>query len=604
VRPREKFGLKEGDLEFTLEMGIVAGISVAALALLVLEVIAADLVALLAVAAVLLTGVAQPAKALSGFANPAVHTIAAMFVISAGLLKTGVVQQFGRHLIHFGGKSPRLTFLLTILTVVVLSAFINNTPIVVMMIPVTLGLSKAHGIAPSKLLIPISYASIMGGCCTLIGTSTNLVVSGMAARPFTMFEMAPLGVILAVVGIVYLTVLGQRLLPDRETVTSHVSGGQIREFVTELVVREGSNLIGSTLAETVLGAKGKLQFLQLIRGERIFWAPSQGPRLQAEDIIIAKGPANEIFDAGRTAQVELIPDLAPGAAKVETRTQTLAEIVIAPGSRLEGASIGEIGFRRHFNVAALAIERHGKHRERDKVVDTELRVGDVVLVQGDADAVEQLKSEEGMILLEGVEKTVVHRDRAPVAVAIAVAVVLGATFSPLPVVACAVTGAILMVLTGCLSARQLYRNLDLHTLVLIAGMVGLGVAAAETGTAKWAALNLLKLIRPLGPVGALAAMYLFTNVVTEFLSNAAAAVLMTPLAISTAAELGVSERPFVIAVAFAASASFSTPVGYQTNTIVYGPGGYKFSDYTKVGAPLNILFLILATLLIPVFWPF
>jgi di/tricarboxylate transporter len=537
-----------------------------------------------------------------------VHTIAAMFVISAGLLKTGVVEHLGRHLIHFGEKSPKLTFLLTLVTVVVLSAFINNTPIVVMMIPVTLGLSRAHGIPTSKLLIPISYASIMGGCCTLIGTSTNLVVSGMAAesglRPISMFELAPVGIVMAVVGVTYLIFFGQRLLPVREAVTSSVSDGQIREFVTELKVREDSPLIGQTLDETPLGTKGKLQFLQLIRGERIYWAPTHGPKLRAHDIVIAKGAANEIFDAGRTAEVDLVPDLNPDGVKVEARQQTLAEIVIAPGSRMEGASIREIGFRRHFNVAALAIERHGKHRERAKVVDTELRVGDVVLVQGDADAVEQLKTEEGMILLEGVEGTVVLRHRAPIAAIIAAAVVLAATFTPLPVVACALTGAMLMVVTGCLSARQLYRNIDLHTLVLIAGMVGLGAAAASTGTAEWAATKLLHVIRPLGPVGVLAAMYLFTNLVTEFLSNAAAAVLMAPLAISTAQQMGLSERPFLVAVAFAASAAFSTPVGYQTNTIVYGPGGYKFSDYTKVGAPLNLLFLILATLLIPVFWPF
>ncbi len=594
-------------MDFTLEMAIVMGISVAALVLFVLEVISPDLVALLAVVAVLLTGVARPEQALAGFANPAVHTIAAMFVISAGLLKTGVVERFGRHLIHFGEKSPKLTFLLTIVTVVVLSAFINNTPIVVMMIPVALGLSRAHGIAPSKLLIPISYASIFGGCCTLIGTSTNLVVSGMAEEaglePFSMFELAPVGLVMAVVGVLYLVFFGRRLLPERHTVTSSVSGGKIREFVTELVIKEASPLIGQTLDETRLGTNGKLRLLQLIRGERIYWAPTHGPRLKANDIIIAKGPASEILEAGHASEVDLIPMLSPDAAQVEARTQTLAEIVVAPGSRLEGASILEIGFRRHFNVAALAIERHGKHREREKVVDTELRVGDVVLVQGDAAAVEELKTEEGMILLEGVESTVVRSYRAPVALVIAGAVVLAATFSPLPVVACALTGAMLMVLTGCLSARQLYRNIDLHTLVLIAGMIGLGQAAAVTGTAEWVAVKLLTVIRPLGPIGVLAAIYLFTNLVTEFLSNAAAAVLMVPLAISTAQQMGVSERPFLVAVAFAASAAFSTPVGYQTNTIVYGPGGYKFSDYTKVGAPLNLMFWLLATLLIPVFWP-
>jgi di/tricarboxylate transporter len=586
-------------------MAVVMGISACALGLFVTEVLSADLVALLVVLAVLVSGVVEPEQALAGFSNPAVHTIAAMFVISAGLLRTGVVESLGRHLIRLGGKSPVVVFLVTLMTVVVLSAFINNTPIVVMMIPVVLGLSRAHGFLPSKLLIPVSYASILGGCCTLIGTSTNLVVSGMAVEaglaPLSMFELAPVGVIMAGFGIVYLTFFARRILPDRETVTSHVSGGQIREFVTELVVRERSSLVGRHVDETVLGKGRELRVLQVIRGEQIFWPPFADISLRAGDLLIAKGPASDILSAGRKSGLELIPDL---DAKVDAKTHTIAEVVVAPSSRIEGASIREIGFRKHLDVAVLAVERHGRHREREKVVDSRLRVGDVLLVQGDAKSVEQLRNEEGIVLLEGVESTVVHHHRAPVAVAITAAVILAATFSPVPIVACALTGAVLMVLTGCLSPRQLYRSIDLHTLVLIAGMIGLGIAASETKTVEWVARQMLEVIRPLGPLGVLACVYLLTNVATEFLSNAAAAVLMAPLAISTAQELSLSERPFLVAVAFAASAAFSTPVGYQTNTIVYGPGGYRFSDYTKVGAPLNVAFWLLATLLIPVFWPF
>ena len=595
-------------MEFTAGMGIVMAISATALALLVFEVISSDLVALLAVLAVLLAGVVKPEAALSGFSNPAVHTIAAMFVISAGLLKTGVVESFGRTLIRLGGKRPTVVFAATLGTVAVLSAFINNTPIVVMMIPVVLGLSRAHGVLPSKLLIPVSYASIFGGCCTLIGTSTNLVVSSMAAEaghaPFSMFELTRLGVILAAVGILYLVLFARRLLPDRETVTSSVSGGEIREFVTELVIQPGSPLEGQTLGQTSLAPGGPLRILQVIRGEEIFWPPLSKITLRAADILIAKGGANVILETERSSGVHLVPHLYPDAVTVREKSQTLAEIVLTPGSPFEGASIREIGFRRHFGVSAIALERHGRHREREAVADSELRVGDVILVQGSASAVEQLKHEEGIILLEGVDHTVVNRGRAPLALLIAGSVIAAATFSPIPVVACALGGALLMVLTGCLSARGLYRSIDVHTLVLIAGMIGLGQAASETGTAEWVARRVLDVIRPLGPYGVLAVIYLMTNVITEFLSNAAAAVLMVPLALSTATEMHLSERPFLIAVAFAASAAFSTPVGYQTNTIVYGPGGYRFTDYTKVGAPLNVIFIALATLLIPVFWPF
>jgi di/tricarboxylate transporter len=585
-------------------MAVVMGISVAALILFVFEVLTADLVALLAVIAVLLSGVVEPEQALAGFANPAVHTIAAMFIISAGLLKTGVVESFGRQLIRLAGRSPTVVFLVTLVTVVVLSAFINNTPIVVMMIPVVLGISSAHGFLPSKLLIPVSYASIMGGCCTLVGTSTNLVVSGMAVDagldPIGMFELAPVGLVMAAVGVLYLTLFARGILPDRETVTSHVSGGRIREYVTELIIRKRSALVGRRVEETPL-ARGALRALQVIRGEHIFWPPFGGIDLEAGDIIIAKGPASDIVSAGRTSGVELVPE---PDARIGAKTHTIAEVVVTPGSRFEGASIREIGFRRHFDVSALAVERHGRHREREKVVDSRLRVGDVLLVQGDAGAVERLRNEEGIILLEGVESTVVRRHRAPIAVGITAAVILTATLTDIPIVACALTGAVLTVLSGCLSPRQLYRSVDLHTLVLIAGMIGLGHAASETGTIAWIAREMLAVIQPLGPIGVLAFVYLLTNVTTEFLSNAAAAVLMAPLAISTAQEMGLDERPFLVAVAFAASAAFSTPVGYQTNTIVYGPGGYRFSDYTKVGAPLNLAFWILATCLIPVFWPF
>jgi di/tricarboxylate transporter len=595
-------------VEFTLEMAIVMGISAGALALLAFEILKPDVVALVAVIAIIASGVIEPAEALSGFANPAVHTIAAMFVISAGLIRTGVVEGIGRWLIRFGGRSPTFVFVLTLASVVVFSAFINNTPIVVMMIPVALRLGRAHGLAPSKLLIPISYASIFGGCCTLVGTSTNLVVSGMAGEagfePLAMFELAPVGLILAAVGIAYVTLVGRRLLPERRAVTSSISGGRIREYVTEFHLPDDSPLAGLRLRDTPFAGAENLRILQVIRGETIHWPPLGGMELQGGDLLIAKGSATEILAAARNGGADRVPAIGPEDADVRESSLTLAEIVIAPGFRFEGATIREIGFRNHFAVKALAVERHGRHRERRQVMDRQLRVGDVVLVQGDAAALARLALEDGIILQEEVDSTVVHRHRAPVALIIAAGVVLGATLTPVPIVALALLGALLMVLAKCLSPRQVYRSIDLSTLVLVAGMIGLGVAAEKTGAAAWAAHQLLHVVRPLGPVGVLAAIYLFTNAVTEVLSNAAAAVLMVPLAISTAQEMGVSERPLLVAVAFAASAAFSSPIGYQTNTIVYGPGGYRFWDYARVGAPLNLLFLLLATLLIPIFWPF
>ncbi|MEN8151329.1 MAG: SLC13 family permease [Planctomycetota bacterium] len=595
-------------MEFTLEMAVVLGVVVATLVLFSKEVLSPDLVALLAVVTLMLVGVATPATALAGFSNPAVHTIAAMFAISAGIIKTGIIEKFGHRLIHLGGESPTRVFFITLVTVVVLSAFVNNTPIIVMMIPVALGIAAHHDMPASKLLIPISYASILGGSCTLIGTSTNLVVSGIATEkglaPLSMFEMVPVGLVFAVLGVLYLMLVGRRVLPERQTVTSSVSGGKIREYVTELVIRPGSPLIGRRLGETDLTKDDRLRILEVIRGDEILWPPLGLTVLRADDILLVKGSVGEILAAGRRTGVEIIPDLAPESVKIDALSHTLAEAVVTPGSRFEGATIGEIGFRRHFGVSVLALQRHGRHRIREKVGRLRLLLGDILLVQGDAGAIERLREEEGIVLLEGVEENVVQRHRAPLALAILAGVILAATFSPLPVVACALVGAGLMVATRCISPRELYRSLDVRTLVLVAAMIGVGLTAERTGTTAWIAGHLLAVVEPLGPYGALAMVYLVTNVLTEFLSNAAAAVLMVPLAINTAQDMGVSERPFVLAVAFAASAAFSTPVGYQTNTIVYGPGGYRFSDYPKAGLPLNLLFLVVATILIPVFWPF
>lgn len=592
---------------FTLDMALVMAVSAAALVLFVTERLTPDLVSLLAVLAVMLLGLSGPDTALAGFSNPAVLTIAAMFVISAGLIQTGVVERFTERLIALGGESKFRVFFFTLATVVILSAFINNTPIVVMMIPVALGIGHVHDVAPSKLLIPISYASIFGGICTLLGTSTNLVVSGMAVReglaPLSMFEMTRIGLVLAAAGLAYLAVFGRRILPHRETVTSSVSDGRIREYLTELVLRPGCTLAGTRLAETSLETKG-LRVLEVIRGDEILWPPFDEILLEENDILLVKGSVDEIVEAARRSGVDVIPELGPEGVRIDAVSQTLAEMVISPGSRFEGATIQEIGFRQHFGISIVAIQRHGRHHVREKIGSMRLRTGDMLLVQGEATAVDQLRNEEGAILLEGLEDAVRNRGRAPFAVAILLAVIAAATFTRIPVVASAMAGAVLMVLTGCLSTRQLYRSLDVRTLVLIAGMIGLGLTAEETGATVWVADRLIDVVRPLGPYGVLAMIYLLTNLVTEFLSNAAAAVLMLPLALSTAREFDVSGRPFMIVVAVAASAAFSTPIGYQTNTIVYGPGGYRFTDYARVGLPLNLIFLAITVLLVPVFWPF
>ncbi|MBU0754846.1 MAG: SLC13 family permease, partial [Planctomycetes bacterium] len=396
-------------MEFTLDIAVVMGISGLAVLLFIKETLPADVVALMAVGALLLSGVVEPEQALAGFSNPAVHTIAAMFVISAGLVKTGVVEQFGRQLIRLGGDNTLLILCLTLVAVVFLSAFVNNTPIVMMMIPLTLSLNRTHGIVPSKFLIPVSYASIFGGCCTLIGTSTNLVVSGIGVQaglePLSMFELAPVGVVLAAAGIVYLITIGWRLLPEREIVASQASGGQKRKYVTELIILNDSPLVGQAIRGSLLDGVESLRILQVIRDENILRPPFTGAFL-GRDIVILKGEAGDLLTLSRIEGVVLTPQLESEQLKVDTHTHTLAELVVTPGSRFEGSTVREIEFNRHFQISVIALERHGRHRERKMIDDTPLKVGDVILVQGEVQAIDRMWGEEGVILLEGVERTV------------------------------------------------------------------------------------------------------------------------------------------------------------------------------------------------------
>ena len=591
----------------TLEMAVVLAAAVGALILFVKEIVPPDVTALLLVVLVLVTGIAEPSVALAGFSNSAVLTIGAMFVISGGMMRTGVVTATSRRLLELAGGRPVLAVALLLVAVGVLSAFVNNTPIVVMTIPVALSVAHAHGILPSKLLIPLSYASILGGSCTLLGTSTNLVVSGMAEQaglePFGIFEFAPLGALLAVVGLVYLVVVGRWLLPERPTVTTATADGAGREYVTELVVRPGSPLAGRLVAETPLHGDA-LRVLQVIRGEDVLWEPVPRIRLAEGDVLIARGALSDLRTVGLRDDLDMIPELAPSSVRIDAVAQTLAEVVVTPGSRLVGATIQEIGFRAHFGVTVLAVQRHGHHEVREKLARLSLRAGDVVLVQGEPARVAALRNEDGMLLLEGADRDVEHRERAPVAIAILVAVVLLGAVTPLPLVACAIGGALAMALTGCVSLREAYTALDMRTLVLVAGMIGFGLTAEQTGVMAWLSGHLMSIAGPLGPYGVLAVVYFLASILTEIISNAAAAVLMVPLAIGSAVGLEVDPRPFVVAVAFAASASFATPVGYQTNTLVYGPGGYRFRDFVVIGMPLNLLVWVISVVVIPMIWPF
>jgi di/tricarboxylate transporter len=594
--------------EVTLEIAFVLALILVALVFFVKEWYPPDSVALLVLASLVISGVLTPQEAFSGFGNEALLTVASMFILAAGLIRTGTVTFVGRRILAFGGTSEVRILLTLMLACATCSSVINNTPIVVIFLPITLGISEATGIRASKLLIPVSYATIVGGMCTLIGTSTNVLISTMLPRfhlpPMHMFEPLPLALAGIAMTMTYMVFVGRRILPRRTTVTSSLRAGKISDYVTELELPPGSPLAGKTVAEAFPEGHDSVRVLQLIRGEEILSATEPAILLESGDMLIVKGDVNALLSMQRAQGLTVAPGLASPALEARSKDLTLAELLVRPASSAIGEVVRDLNLRARHGVVVLAVQRHGVHI-RQKVADLHLRLGDVLLIQADAEALTELRDSRQFVLLEGIQEQVLLTHRAGFALAVVAGVVALATLeiANLPMSMCALLGAVLMVAGGCLSVRDAYRAIDLPLLVLIAGTISLGMAMEKSGAARWIASGLVGAAASLGDLGLLSAIYLITNVLTALISNNAAALLMLPIAIATAHASGLNPQPFIMSIMFAASIDFSTPIGYQTNTIIYGPGGYRFSDYVKVGVPLNLLWWLLATLLIPVFWP-
>lgn len=604
-----------------------------------------DVVGLLVLLALILPGVLPVDRALAGFANPALLTVGALFVVSEGVIRTGAVNFVGRWVSAAAGGRPTLMIALILVLVIISSAFVNNTPVVVLAVPLILGLSERYEeLSPSRVLMSVSFASILGGTCTLIGTSTNILINSAAGpgkfAPLGMFEFLPLGLVFAAVGMVYLMLAGPYLLPDRKA-AERVRPELLKEYLTEVRVGGSSPLVGKRLGDSRL-AREDLRLLQLIRGDRIIWPPLDDVVLLAGDVLLIKGELSIVADLLRGGGVEL-PDDDSGAApaepgkrprdtgKVDTavidssqgfaavggragadevhgREWTLAEVVLTPNSRLIGRTIERAAFRKHFGATVLAIRRQGEHI-RQQITHLRLRVGDVLLVEGEPAVLDGLAEERDFLLLAGSGQTLADLPaRAPIATAILIGVVGLAALQVYPMVVCALAGAAAMIVAGCLSTQKAYSAVSWHILMLVATMIALGQAMEDTGLARTLAVGARDLAAGVDsswrPYVVLSVFYLLVTVLSNFVSNNAAALLFVPLALETAARLGVSERPFLFAVAYAASAAFALPIGYNTHLLVYGPGGYKLRDFVAFGGPLNLLTWILASLLIPVFWPF
>jgi len=605
--------------DFTIDVALTLAVTAGALGLFLWNKLRVDVVGIIVMVTLIVLGLVTPREGISGFANEAVITVAAMFILSAGLLRTGAIDILSQWTERMAGGGEFRLLVVTLALVVPLSAFINNTPVVVVVIPMVLGLSRKLNIAPSRLFMPISFASQMGGTLTLIGTSTNLLVAGLildlGLERIRLFDITLPALILAAVGITYLLTVGRWLTPAREAQADLISSYEIRDFLTGLVVGETSPVVGKSLRESNFAARYGLSIIGIERaGQRIPF-PRGGTVLAAGDVLIVEGKVAEIARveeeggfsiAGTRPDFPLSERRAEGqdrpAADSEGRAG-LAELIVPPRSPVVGRSIRQLNFRNRYNLPVLGIQRRGMPHTR-RMRDVVLEPGDILLVNGATRELKQVHDSGELALLGTVEVPARRRRKLKYALPILIAVVLLAAFEVMPILVSSLVGVAAMFVTGCLTPDEAYQDIDWMVIILLGSIIPLGIAMQNTGTAQLIASSMLTLTSPLGLFGVLATFYLLTSLLTELISNNAAAVVLTPIAIATGVALGVSPMPFVIAVMFAASNSFMTPIGYQTNTFIYGPGGYRFSDFIRVGTPLNLLLLIVATFVIPIFFPF
>jgi di/tricarboxylate transporter len=599
---------------FSFEILLTLGIAAGALALFAWNRVRMDVVGIIVMATLMVTGLVSPQQGVSGFANEAMLTVAAMFVLSAGLVRTGAIDALGRWIARLAGKSEGRLLAISMLLVIPLSAFINNTPVVVVMIPMILGITRQTGIAPSRIFMPISFASQMGGTLTLIGTSTNLLVAGLVLElgldRIGLFDITPPALVLTAVGVLYLLTVGHWLTPTRSPPTDLIASYELREYLTGLIVEPDSPLAGRTLRESRFGEQHGLQVIGIEReGERIS-SPRGGAHLQTDDLLLVRGKIADIARITETEHLRIAgtrPDLPLDATEAPESAagsnERLAEVIVPPRSPVVGHTLRGLNFRGRYGVPVLGIQRHGEPLHA-ALGDIELAAGDVLLVQANDRHLRQLHRGRDLALLGPVDLPRRRRRKIKIAVPILAAVVLLAAFDVTTILLAAILGAIAMFLTGCITPEEAYVEVDWMVLVLLGSIIPLGIAMQNTGTAQLIAWAIVQLTEPFGLYGLLAAVYLATSLLTEVISNNATAVVLTPIAIGVASAAGISPLPLVVAVMLAASNSFLTPVGYQTNTFIYGPGGYRFLDFVRVGGPLNVLLIVMATLVIPAFFPF
>ena len=591
----------------TAQIGIVLALLLVALVLFSLERIPLEVVAILLVMALVLTNTLTASEAFAGFGNDIVITIAGLFILTGGLAKTGVIDLVGRRLHRTAGDSEFRIVALIMFAAAFCAAVMKNTTTTAMFLPVVLGIAARRNLSPSKLLMPLAFGAILGGTCTLIGTSTNLAVSGALSRygmqPFTMFELTQVGVIIVAVGMVYMLVVGIRLLPRRKPAESLTEQYHIRQYMTEVIVLDDSPLIGKTLAEARISDELDLTVLGILRGEEQFRiAPNPEEQIKAGDLLLVQGRVEDILRVKSEAGIEIKPDFKLNDSVLESRGTELVEAMVPRGSDLIGRTLKSLRFSKRHRGVVLAINRHGVNL-LSKISRVKLRFGDVLLIQGTREQVEALAAEGQILLLEEVsERQARPEKRRWALLAFAVFLFFSLThLVPLPIAV--LLGVMILLGSQSLRMTEVYEIIDWRLLILIACMISFGVAMEKTGADQYLADFIVRGTGRYGPIGVLAGFFIMTVALTQPMSNQAAALVMLPIAVKTALALGLNPRTFAITVTYAASCSFLTPLE-PACVLVYTPGQYRFLDFLKVGSILTIAVFAIVIWLVPIFWPF
>lgn len=589
----------------TPQMILLLGILAVALVLFVFGWMPADAVALGVLLALILAGVIPIDRAFAGFGSETVIMILGLLIMTAALLRTGVVDQAGRLILRKAGDNSDRLILFVMIGAAGLSAFISNTAATAFFLPVAMGVAARARVSPSKILMPLAFASILSSSVTLVSTSTNIVVSGLMTGygmpPMRMFELAPVGVPIAVAGLVYMLLVGRRLIPSRAPTGDLAEEFGLRPYLTEALVLPDSRLVGKTLAESGLGRDLDLTVLAVVREKTRYLAPRAHMKLAGGDVLLVEGRRDEILKIKDTAGIEIKADAKLSDPDLQTEDTRLAEVILLPRSPLIGRTLKGIGFRERYGLQVLAINRHGESIRR-KISQVRLKMGDVLFVQGHRSNIAALDEDDTIRTLGAVDGGRPHLRRAPVAIAIFIGALAAGTAGLLSFPVAVLMGAVLAFLTRCLTPEEAYREVDWTVLILIGSMLAVGAAMEHTGTAKFLAGRIVDLARGAGPVALLSGFFALTVLLTQPMSNQAAAVVVLPVAVQTALQLSLNPRTFAMMVAVAASTSYLTPLE-PSCLMVYGPGRYRFADFLKVGGLLTVIIYLVSIVLVPRIWP-